>query len=94
MSVHCKACDGSMELDTVKLGYGDAQVDTGIDELVCGRCLEASRLNMPEEYYEGLYKDKHAHPCHYVMSPEIADLLEGAPGYDWKSTAPDGAIDK
>jgi hypothetical protein len=89
--IHCKACDGSMDMDTVKIGYGDDQVDTGVDEILCNRCLHAARRSEPEAFYEGLYFDKHAHPAHYVMSPVLVDLLTGDNDYDWESTAPDGA---
>ena len=89
--IHCKACDGGMDMDTVKLGYGDSQVDTGQLEILCDRCLGESRRSDPEEYYAGYYHDHNAHPTHYVMSPTIVDLLEGVPGHDWKATAPEGA---
>ena len=89
--LHCKACDGSMDMDTVKLGYGDDQVDTGELEFVCNTCLHAARRSEPEAFYEGLYFDKHAHPVHYVMSPILVDLMTGESDYDWARTAPDGA---
>ena len=89
--IKCKACSGDMELETTKLGYGDEQVDTGQLEILCIRCLGESRRNEPEEYYEGLYKDRHAHYSHYVMSGTLTDLIEGDSSYDWASTAPDGA---
>ena len=78
-----------MAMDTVKLGYGDDAVDTGQLEILCNHCLSESRRNEPEDWYEGLYHDRHAHAVHYVMSSVIAELLEGG-GYDWLGTAPDG----
>lgn len=63
--MHCKACDAPMKYKFIE----DAFTDEGdnVLEFVCDRCYLASLVNMPEDWYEGLWLDKHGHESHRVI---------------------------
>ena len=35
-------------------------------EDLCEKCIDESKLNRPEDYYGGMWVDKHCHPSHIV----------------------------
>jgi hypothetical protein len=69
--MHCKACDAPLTTDTYETPHDGWQ-----EEILCPHCIAASKVNMPEDYYEYLWLDKHGHPSHVVISPIIIELEE------------------
>jgi len=44
-------------------------------EFCCSHCRAAAFVNMPEDYYEDLWLNKHGHWSHVVIRPEEDYLL-------------------
>ena len=71
---HCKACDVPITYQYIKDEYTEV-LDHKEVEYVCSRCKAAAYVNMPEDWYETLWWDKHGHPSHIVIRPAEDYLL-------------------
>ena len=67
----CKACGAQFEAHKYETPHDGWQSET-----LCPRCLRESTVNAPEDYYEGLWRDKYAHPSHRVISKITLELEE------------------
>ncbi len=67
----CKACGAPTAADEYETPHDGLQ-----EEICCPSCIRASRINMPEDYYEGLWFDSKGHPSHVVISPLVLELEE------------------
>lgn len=71
--MHCKACDAPMAYSHID----DALDENGdpVLEFCCDRCRAKAFQSEPEEYYEGLWLNKHGHINHVVLIPYDEYLL-------------------
>lgn len=71
--MHCVACDAPMSYKYIE-GAVDPDGEPVL-EFCCDRCRHKAFENLPEDYYEGLYLDKHGHPAHVVTRAEEDYIL-------------------
>ena len=65
---HCRACDAP-----IKFSYRSPEETDGVENVVedlCSRCIMKSHVDMPQGYYDGLWRDIEAPGWTIVVPPE------------------------